>query len=295
MNPPRLRSCFGLAVLLLATFFVTASPGAADGKIELLRDTWGIPHVLSDTDTGAMYGLGYATAQDRGFQMTYSLRIIQGRLAEVMGDRPRANGKETAVANDRKMRTFGWARAAARTVANLDAASHELLEAYCAGVNDSFAAQRGDGTLHPLFKQLGVTPEPWTPADCLLSWWHLAQFFASDGTRDLLAWRNRANPQPGQPQPPRPGPLWFDDASAVVQRGDVSEAWLKRTEEFGAAHGFGTSGGGDGPKFSHAWVVGGGRTTKPICSGWKAIRRVPTSIAGTANGERWQSAPSAFA
>ena len=83
MKSPRHRSCFGLAVLVLATFSGAAAPGAADGKIELLRDTWGIPHVFSDTDAGAMYGLGYATAEERGFQMTYSLRIIQGRLAEV--------------------------------------------------------------------------------------------------------------------------------------------------------------------------------------------------------------------
>jgi acyl-homoserine lactone acylase PvdQ len=45
-----------------------AAPGAADGKIELLRDTWGIPHMFSDTDAGAMYGLGYVTAQERGFK-----------------------------------------------------------------------------------------------------------------------------------------------------------------------------------------------------------------------------------
>ena len=46
---------------------------------------------------GAMYGLGYATAQERGFQMTYGLRIMQGRLAEVLGDRPRGGRKETAL------------------------------------------------------------------------------------------------------------------------------------------------------------------------------------------------------
>ena len=162
MISPRHRSTCGLAVLalVLATFSGAAAPGAADGRIELLRDTWGIPHVFSDTDTGAMYGLGYATAQERGFQMTYSLRIIQGRLAEVIGDRPRGNRNETALAHDRKMRTFGWARAAARTAANLDAPTRELLGAYCAGVNDSFAAQQRDGTLHPLFKQLNVTREP---------------------------------------------------------------------------------------------------------------------------------------
>jgi acyl-homoserine lactone acylase PvdQ len=39
----------------------------------------------------------------------------------------------------------------------------ELLAAYCAGVNDGFVAQRSDGSLHPLFRQLSVTPEPWTP------------------------------------------------------------------------------------------------------------------------------------
>jgi penicillin amidase len=249
-------------VLILATVSGTAAPRASDGKIELLRDTWGIPHVFSDTDTGAMYGLGFATAEERGFQMTYGLRIIQGRLAEVIGDRTRTNQRETAVALDRKMRTFRWGRAAERSAANLDASTRDLLAAYCAGVNDSFAEQEREGTLHPLFKQLGVAPEPWTPADCLLSWWHLAQFFASDGTRDLLAWRNHNNPRPGQPNPSKPGPRWFDDSAAVVQRYDVTDAWLKRIEEFSAVHGFGDSGtGGEGPKFSHAWVVGGTRTT----------------------------------
>ncbi len=254
--------CLAPAALILAVCSAAAAPRPADGRIELWRDTWGIPHVFSETDTGAMYGLGYAAAQERGFQMTYSLRIIQGRLAETIGDRPRGNRNETALAHDRKMRAFGWARAAVRTAPRLDASTRELLEAYCAGVNDSFAAQQNDGSLHPLFKQLGVNPEPWTPADCLLSWWHVAQFFATDGTRDLLAWRNREHPQPGQPQPPKPGRLWFDDSAAVVQRGDVRDEWLRRTEAFASALDSGASpGGGEGPKFSHAWVAGGSRTT----------------------------------
>lgn len=54
--------------------------GKDAGGIELLRDEWGIPHVFAETDEGALYGLGYATAQDRAFQMYYNLRIIQGRL-----------------------------------------------------------------------------------------------------------------------------------------------------------------------------------------------------------------------
>lgn len=249
-------------MLACTALWAAATPNSNYGKIEILRDTWGIPHVFSATDAGALYGLGYATAEERGFQMTYNLRIIQGRLAEIVGDRQRGNRTETAVDHDRMMRTFGWARAADRTAPNLDPATRQLLDAYCEGVNDSFAAQKAAGKLHPLFEKFGVAPEPWTPADCLLSWWHLAQFFASDGTRDLMTWRNRAHPRPGQPEPPEPGKLWADDATSVVQRDDVTDAWLRSVEEFRSAHGLGQAGlDGDGPKFSHAWVVGGKKTT----------------------------------
>ncbi len=239
-----------------------ALPQHSYGKVELVRDSWGIPHVFSDTDAGAMYGLGYATAEERGFQMTYNLRIIQGRLAEIVGVRSRGNRNETSVDHDREMRAFGWDQAAKRIAANLDGPTVKLLEAYCAGVNDSFAAQKAAGKLHPLFERFGVAPEPWTPADCLLSWWHLAQFFATDGTRDLLSWRNREQPRPGARPPFKPSASWIDDSTAVVQRGDVSDAWMQSVEKFSKQRGFsGGAMGGDGPKFSHAWVVGGKRTS----------------------------------
>jgi penicillin G amidase len=249
-----------MSILALATASAEAAPRNEYGKIELLRDSWGIPHVFSDTDAGAMYGLGYATAQERGFQMTYSLRIIQGRLAEVIGNGPQTGRRETALDHDRKMRTFGWARAAMQTAAHLDPGAKGLLEAYSEGVNESFSAQQKAGTLHPLFKKLDVTPEPWTPAGCLLSWWHLAQFFAGDGTRELIVWRNRINPTPGQPQPPKPSPLWMDDLASVVQRDDVSRDWLRTVDEFCVSHGLHPRGtGAAAPKFSHAWVVGGNK------------------------------------
>jgi len=77
MNPFRPYGLFSLGWLVLAALPTTAAPKAEYGRIELIRDTWGIPHVFSDTDAGAMYGLGHATADQRGFQMTYNLRIIQ--------------------------------------------------------------------------------------------------------------------------------------------------------------------------------------------------------------------------
>lgn len=265
VNDVVMRTSCRLVAALALFFGLACSAAPADyGKVELLRDQWGIPHVFSDTDHGAMYGLGYATAQERGFQMTYGLRIMQGRLAEVVGDRQKAGRRETALDNDRRMRTLGWTRAAARISSNLDADTKGLLDAYCEGVNASFDAQRKAGTLHPLFKKLDVMPETWTPANCLLSWWHVAQFFAGDGTRDLMVWHNRLHPQPGQPPPPQPSAAWADDSTAVVQRQDVSESWLRELEQFCSAHGLSGTKSGDTsetPKFSHAWVVGGKKTT----------------------------------
>jgi penicillin G amidase len=255
--------CFRIKLVLLLTLVSGLTAPRVDyGKVELIYDTWGIPHVFSSTDAGGLYGLGYATAEERGFQMTYNLRIIQGRLSEILGERQRGSRKETTVDHDRLMRTIGWTYAANRTAANLDSGTRAFLVAYCEGVNDSFAAQRTAGKLHPLFEKLGVTAETWTPADCLLSWWHLAQFFATDGTRDLLVWRNRENPRPGQPQPPKVSRSWLDDSTAVVQPTDVIDTWLKRVEKFRISLGAQQGGSvGEGPKFSHAWVVGGKKTT----------------------------------
>ena len=183
--------------LLLLLCWIPGVASAEGGQVEILRDTWGIPHVFADTDARAFYGLGYATAEDRAFQMHYSLRIIQGRLAEVVGEVGQVNRKDSSVDHDRKLRTFGFHRAAQRTAAQLDPETLGLLQAYCDGVNAYFREHRED--LHPLFARTGLNPEPWTPADCLASWWHLGQFFATDGTRDLIAGRNEAAGQaPGR-------------------------------------------------------------------------------------------------
>ncbi|MFH1738086.1 MAG: penicillin acylase family protein [bacterium] len=162
---------FGLTVGLVCLGLVAeveAKPADSFGSIEILRDRWGVPHVFSDTDEGAMYGLGYACAEDRAFQMVYSLRLMQGRLAETIGDVPQLNrGKGTTLDSDKKMRILGFYRAATKLVANLDTETVKLLEAYCDGVND-YVAEHPDDLLY-LFKKLDLKIEPWTPADCIAS------------------------------------------------------------------------------------------------------------------------------
>ena len=237
-----------------------AQPATQYGKVELLRDAWGVPHVFADTDQGAMYGLGYASAEDRGYQMTYFLRMMQGRMAEVFGERDKVRaggtGPKTTLEHDRVMRMFGWARAADQTVQHLNKETLGLLEAYSAGVNDYFAQNAAKE--HPLFAETGLQREPWTAADCILSWWHFAQFFSKNGLRD--------NPALTPPVQRRGSPrVRVDDDAAVVRREDVSDQWIAKVNAWMREHGL-TPRAPRGPqtpdpKFSHAWVVGGAKST----------------------------------
>jgi penicillin amidase len=247
------------------------------GPVELLGDRWGVPHIFARSDAGAMYGLGFATGQDRAFQMYCNLRIIQGRLAETIGDvkigvtRQLPQGRNSALSHDMEMRTIGYYRAAQETAHQLDAETHALLEAYCRGVNDYVTSHPND--LLYLFDKYSVKPEPWTPADCIASWWRLGLFFSGDGLNELTAYyeikdgvRQVRQFAPTDSAGATQGMRIRDDAS-VIQRGDVSDAWMQEVLDYATAHGLTRKVDAPmrmqrpGPRFSHAWVVGGKRTT----------------------------------
>jgi penicillin amidase len=125
------------------------------GPIEILRDGHGIPHIFAASARDAHFGLGFAHAQDRLWQMEASRRIGAGRLAEVAG--------RGALEADRFMRTLGARRAAAANLKRYDADTLAMLEAYAAGVNAFLAT---NPVLPPEFWILGAPrPEPWTPLD----------------------------------------------------------------------------------------------------------------------------------
>jgi len=66
---------------------------------------------------------------------------------------------------DKDFRTLGLSRAAARDVAQLDAESRKLMEAYARGVN-MFIEEHLDRL--PLeFTLLRYKPQPWQPSDTL--------------------------------------------------------------------------------------------------------------------------------
>jgi len=146
-----------------------------EGRVEIVRDRWSVPHVFASSAADAFFGHGVVHAQDRLFRMEGARRLAAGRLAEISG--------RDASPSDRLMRRVGLARAARRDVMRLPEASREMLDAYARGVN------AGVGTLSalpPEFVFLGDTFDPWTAEDSLLVGL-LVQFgFAGNWVTELI-------------------------------------------------------------------------------------------------------------
>ena len=56
-------------------------------KIEIIRDSSNIPHIFSSNINDVFFGLGYAHAQDRFWQLNILRRSAQGRLSEIFGQK----------------------------------------------------------------------------------------------------------------------------------------------------------------------------------------------------------------
>ncbi len=80
------------AALLAAPVFASAqtaqdvtltAPGGETVTID--RDDYGVPHIQSSSEAGVFFGQGFATGQDRLFQLETFWRTATGRLAELQG------------------------------------------------------------------------------------------------------------------------------------------------------------------------------------------------------------------
>ena len=151
---------------------------ALKAAVEVLRDAYGIPHIFASNEADAAYALGYVHAQDRLWQMEMNRRIGSGRLAEILGP--------AGLEADRFLRTIGVRRAAQASLAQLDAVSLSVLEAYSAGVNAFLAA----GPVLPVeFLLTGARPEPWSPVDSLVWMKMMAWDLGGNWRSELLRMR----------------------------------------------------------------------------------------------------------
>ena len=215
------------------------------GKVEVLRDRWGVPHIYAQNAEDGVFAQGLVHAQDRLWQMDFTRRVVAGRLCEVLG--------ESALPFDRAMRTLGLRRVAEQEARQLDGRAGDLVAAYCAGANAWIERARARGTLPVEFSLLGYQPEPWQPAD-VASWiklmcWDLCANWESELVRAQII--QRVGPEKAAELE-----LGFDKAWAAILDAGMALAGgasPDATRRYTGAH----AGEGLG---SNNWVVHGTRT-----------------------------------
>ena len=140
---------------------------AVQGRVQILRDGAGVPHIFADHTSDVYFGLGLAMAQDRLWQMDRLRRRAFGRQAEILG--------ADYIAADIAHSTVGIDLIAAREVAAIDPATRALVDAFTDGINRGITAMGDDLPIE--FQILDYRPEPFTAA-CVVAiargfWWSL--------------------------------------------------------------------------------------------------------------------------
>jgi penicillin amidase len=130
--------------------------------VELVRDTHNVPHIFGKTDADVFFGLGYAHAQDRLWQLMMLRRTAQGRLSELLGPR--------TLPIDDLLRRFDFYTLAQSSLEALQPETRAALDAYARGVNARVAEvnTRALGRGAPEFWLFTPEIAPWQPADSVV-------------------------------------------------------------------------------------------------------------------------------
>ncbi|TMV08639.1 penicillin acylase family protein [Ruegeria sediminis] len=170
-----MRIAAGLVVLVVAVIalvYFLASQSLPDydqtvkvdglaAPVEIVRDNANVPHIFGESDPDVFFGLGYAHAQDRLWQMTVLRRTVQGRLSEIFGQR--------TVTVDKLLRRLDLYRLALQSVEVQDDYTKAALRAYADGVNARLAEINDEalGRGAPEMFLFNIPVAPWQPGDSL--------------------------------------------------------------------------------------------------------------------------------
>ncbi|KPI00945.1 Acyl-homoserine-lactone acylase [Actinobacteria bacterium OK074] len=163
------------------------------GKVEVKRDSYGIPQIYASSDADLFMAQGYVQAQDRFYEMDVRRHMTAGRLSEMFG--------KSQVKNDEFLRTLGWDRVAKQEYdTKLSASTKAYLQAYAKGVNAYLAGKDGK-EISLEYAALGFEnnykPAKWTPVDSV-AWlkamaWDLRGNMQDEIDRSLMT--SRLGPQ----------------------------------------------------------------------------------------------------
>jgi acyl-homoserine lactone acylase PvdQ len=168
---------------------------AGRSDVEVVRDRFGVPHITGETREAAMFGQGYAAAEDRLFLMDALRRVGRGELsawlgpsagnraldAEVLAEAPYTESDLTAQLDALAARGPHGQQAVADN------------RAYIAGISAYVAEARRDPTKLPAeYLALQLVPEEFVPEDVVANSAFIGGIFGNGGgteVRNLCAIR----------------------------------------------------------------------------------------------------------
>lgn len=245
-----------------------------DGKVDIYRDAHGIPHIYASTPHDLFFAQGYVHAQDRFWQMDFWRHQGAGRLSELLGS--------ATLEIDAFLRTLGWERVARQELAEIDADSLAVLQAYAEGVNAYLAEHQGSAlSLEYMFLKIvnrSYRPQPWQPLHTL-TWakamaWDLGGNMDAEIDRAMLL-KTLSSEQVAQLTPPYPSdhPLIvpefslssasnLEESPYVALLRSLSPAWDEAGRKFAALAGL--RGNDFADVGSNSWVISGARTASGL-------------------------------
>jgi len=140
--------------------------GGPRAEVTIERDADGIATVRGTDHHDVAYGLGYAHAQDRFFQMDLARRLAAGELSGLLG--------ASVVEQDERARIFRLRAVARRVMVDATPAQQAWMQAYADGVNAGLESLSVRPWEYLLLRQ---NPEAWRAEDSVLvihsMWWFL--------------------------------------------------------------------------------------------------------------------------
>lgn len=135
------------------------------GPVDVIRDSFGRPHIYAANIADAVRVQGYLVARDRTLQLEVLRRLSEGRMAEML-----AQADSSLIDTDISFRHIGLHRVAKKQYDSLpDGAVKSALEAFADGVTQAYHKLKA-GELRLPDGVFGIATDfftDWTPADTL--------------------------------------------------------------------------------------------------------------------------------
>lgn len=158
----------------------TLSVAGLSAPVEVLRDTWGMPHIYAQNTADLFFAQGFVVAQDRMWQLEMWRRNGEGKLAEVLGPE--------YVTRDTFARLLAFRGNWEEEYSRYHPEGRTIFESFARGVNASIRQALSSGKVPIEFELSGFMPSPdWTAQTVLtrMPGWTLSRNAAGEVARAL--------------------------------------------------------------------------------------------------------------